>query len=157
MEEIGLFEPDLTTESRPAGDVITVGKDSIYRNVDAFRKRIKDQYCVRDNLQFCLRGAASRWWTYELSEINKKAILNEDFSNGQFACATGFGRTQLIFIPGPVLPNLSLHPSAPFVNIIVDVYYPAGPSVEIDGHASRKRPRSLSLKDLNHFFRCAVI
>ena len=69
-----------------------------------------------------------------------------DFSNGQFACATGFGRTQLIFIPGPHV--LIFTPVRAFCqhakdvsDLIVDDCYPAGepgPSVEIDGHASRK-------------------
>jgi len=43
IEEFGLFEPDLQVDDRnPPGDVITVGKDSVYRNVDAFCERIKD-------------------------------------------------------------------------------------------------------------------
>jgi Reverse transcriptase (RNA-dependent DNA polymerase) len=45
IEEFGLFQPDLQVDERnPPGDVITVGKDSIYRNVDAFCERIKDAY-----------------------------------------------------------------------------------------------------------------
>jgi hypothetical protein len=144
MEEIGLFELDLAVDDRnPAGDVITVGKDSIYGNVDAFRKRdaisTEGVYAIIFN-SVCAGGQAV---TNSRKSIKRpySTTTRLDFSNGRFACATGFGRTQLIFIPGPVLPNLSLHPSSPFVNIIVDVYYPAGepgPSVEIDGHASPK-------------------
>jgi hypothetical protein len=37
IEEFRVFEPDLPVDyCNPAGDVITVGKDSIYRNVDTF-------------------------------------------------------------------------------------------------------------------------
>jgi hypothetical protein len=85
IEEFGLFEPDLPVDDRnPPGDVITVGKDSIYRNVDAFCERVKDAIAtkgantVRDNLQLCLRGAASRWWTFELSDIDKLAIRGDN-------------------------------------------------------------------------------
>jgi len=43
MKEFGLFEPDLQIDERhPPDDVITIGKDSIYRNVEAFCQRIKD-------------------------------------------------------------------------------------------------------------------
>ena len=84
IEEFGLFEPDLAVDDRnPAGDVITVGRDSIYRNVDAFCERVKDAIStkgpdsVRDNLHLCLRGAASRWWTFELSDIDKAAIRGD--------------------------------------------------------------------------------
>lgn len=84
IEEFGLFQPDLAVDDRnPPGDVITVGKDSIYRNVDAFCERIKDAIAtkgpetVRDNLHLCLRGAASRWWTFELAEIDKQAIRTD--------------------------------------------------------------------------------
>jgi hypothetical protein len=85
IEEFGLFEPDLQVDDRnPPGNVITVGKDSVYRNVDAFCERIKDAIStkgadtVRDNLQLCLRGAASRWWTFELSDIDKLAIRGDN-------------------------------------------------------------------------------
>jgi len=84
IEEFGLFEPDLYVDDRnPPGDVITVGKDSIYRNVDAFCERIKDAIStkgvetVRDNLHLCLCGAASHWWTFELSEIDKLAVRSD--------------------------------------------------------------------------------
>ena len=66
-EEFGLFEPDLLVNStHPAGDVITVGRYTYYRNVDAFCERIKDAIATRgsnmvhDNLHLCLRGHAAR-------------------------------------------------------------------------------------------------
>src|SRR5579862_4607176 len=84
IEEFDLFEPDLPIDDRhPAGDVITVGRDTIYRNVDAFAERIKDAIAtkgsalVRDNLHLCLRGAATRWYTFELSDLNKAAMRND--------------------------------------------------------------------------------
>lgn len=84
LEEIGIFEPDLPVDERhPAGDVITVGRDTIYRNVDAFCERILDAISskgaelVRDNLQSCLRGQAIRWFTHELAAIDKRAIRGD--------------------------------------------------------------------------------
>ena len=68
IEEFGFFEPDLPVDDRyPDGDVITVGRDTIYCNVDAFCERIKDAIAtkrpqmIRDNLHLCLRGHAKRW------------------------------------------------------------------------------------------------
>jgi hypothetical protein len=81
IEEFGLFEPDLIVDAtHPPGDIVTIGRDTIYRNVDAFVERIKDAIAtkgpetIRDNLHLCLRGHASRWWTFELSDIDKNAI-----------------------------------------------------------------------------------
>jgi hypothetical protein len=85
IEEFGLFEPDLVIDDRhPPGDVITIGRDSIYQNVDAFCERIRDAIAtkgaetVRDNLHLCLRSAATRWLTFEVSEIDKLAIRGEN-------------------------------------------------------------------------------
>jgi len=84
LEEVGMFEPDLPIDDRnPAGDAITVGRDTIYRNVDAFCERIADAIAskgptvVRDNLQSCLRGQASRWYTHELSTTDKTFIRTD--------------------------------------------------------------------------------
>ena len=87
IEEFGLFEPDLRVDAaHPAGDIVTIGRDTIYRNVDAFCERIQDVAAtrgpevVRDNLHLCLRGTASRWWTFELNDINKQAIRDDPTS-----------------------------------------------------------------------------
>ena len=84
IEEFGLFKPDLPVDDRhPAGDVITVGWDTIYRNVDAFAERIKDAITtkgaalVRDNLHLCLLGAATRWYTFEVGDLNKAAMRTD--------------------------------------------------------------------------------
>src|SRR5579859_3687167 len=81
LEEIGIFEPDLPVDERnPAGDAVTVGRDTIYQNVDAFCERIEDAIAakgtvmVRDNLQSCLRGQAIRWYTHELSATDKRFL-----------------------------------------------------------------------------------
>jgi hypothetical protein len=88
LEEVGMFEPDLPVDDRnPAGDAITVGRDTIYRNVDAFCERIADAIAskgpvmVHDNLQSCLRGQALRWYTHELSTIDKNFIRNDASQN----------------------------------------------------------------------------
>jgi hypothetical protein len=86
LEEVGIFEPDLPVDDRhPAGDAVTVGRDTIYRNVDAFCERIADAISskgavmVRDNLQSCLRGQALRWCTHELAATDK-TFLRTDVS-----------------------------------------------------------------------------
>jgi hypothetical protein len=84
LEEVGIFEPDLPIDDRnPSGDAVTVGRDTIYRNVDAFCERIADAIAskgsitVRDNLQSCLRGQALRWYTHELAATDKTFIRND--------------------------------------------------------------------------------
>jgi hypothetical protein len=86
LEEVGIFEPDLSVDDRhPAGDAVTVGRDTIYRNVDAFCEHIADAISskgavmVRDNLQSCLRGQALRWYTHELAATDK-TFLRTDIS-----------------------------------------------------------------------------
>jgi len=37
-----------------------------------------DRETVRDNIHLCLRGAANRWWTFEVSEIDKLAIRGDN-------------------------------------------------------------------------------
>jgi hypothetical protein len=66
IEEFGLFEPDLIVDTTHLpGDVVTISRDTIYCNVDAFVERIKDAIAtkgpetVRDNLHICLRGHTS--------------------------------------------------------------------------------------------------
>jgi len=84
IEEFGLFEPDLHIDAaHPAGDVVTIRRNTIYRNVDAFCKRIRDaattkgSEIVRDNLHLCPRGTSSRWWTFELTNIDKQGIRDD--------------------------------------------------------------------------------
>lgn len=86
LEEVGIFEPDLPVDDHhPARDAVTVGRDTIYRNVNAFCERIADAISskgavmVRDNLQSCLRGQALRWYTHELATTDK-TFLRTDIS-----------------------------------------------------------------------------
>lgn len=79
-----MFEPYLSINDRhPTGDVITAGRDSIYRNIDAFAERIKDAIAtkgaalVRDNLHLCLWGAAMRWYTFEVADLTKQAMRTD--------------------------------------------------------------------------------
>jgi len=67
IEDFGLFEPDLIVDAtHPPGDVISIGRDTIYRNVDAFVTRVHDAATVkgadlvRSHLDQCLPGTASR-------------------------------------------------------------------------------------------------
>jgi hypothetical protein len=72
--EIGVFEPDVDD---PLDDL------SVYRDVDVFCQHVEDVISVRgpetvrDNLHLCLRGAANRWWSCELSQVNKMAIRDD--------------------------------------------------------------------------------
>ena len=84
IEDFGYFQPDLPVDDRnPSGDVVTVGKDTFYRDVDAFCERIKDAIAtrdpvqVRDNLHLCLRSSAQRWWVHELATIDKSSIRHD--------------------------------------------------------------------------------
>ena len=81
IEDFGYFQPDLPVDERsPAGDMCTVGKDTYYRDVEAFCERIKDAIAsrdpvqVRDNLHLCLRGSAQRWWVHEVKSLDKDSI-----------------------------------------------------------------------------------
>ena len=63
IEEFVYFQPDLPIDIQyPDGDVIIVGKDIIYRDINTFYGYIqdtiarKDIIIVRDNLHLCLRG-----------------------------------------------------------------------------------------------------
>ena len=81
IEDFGYFQPDLPVDERsPAGDMYTVGKDTYYRDVEAFCERIKDAIPsrdavrVRDNLHLCLRGSAQRWWVHKVKSLDKDSI-----------------------------------------------------------------------------------
>jgi len=70
-------------DRNPAGDMISVEQDTIYRNVDTFCERIvesardKGAEIVRDNLHFCLHGDPSRWWTFEVPDVDKRTIKRD--------------------------------------------------------------------------------
>ena len=66
-EEIGFFDPYLDA-SYGAGDLISVGKDTYYRDIHLFVAqvaniaRIKGSALVAANLHTCLRGTALQWY-----------------------------------------------------------------------------------------------
>ena len=81
-DEIGYFDPHLSSEFGE-GDMVQVGKDTMYRNVHLFISRAKSiaqskepegPNLVRRSLEQCLRGAALMWHTHELSELEQDAL-----------------------------------------------------------------------------------
>ena len=80
--DLGFFDPHLD-KSYGDGDIVTVGKDIYYRSVILFVERIKDLVStkgatlVRANLNTALRGAALRWYTAELSNIERVGLRGD--------------------------------------------------------------------------------
>lgn len=84
IEDLGFFEPDLRVDNtHPEGDIITVDKNIICRNVDAFCDRIDDAIRtnpiekVRCSLHLNLRGAASRWYAIEVGKDLKNKMSTD--------------------------------------------------------------------------------
>jgi hypothetical protein len=137
--EIGIFEPDVD-DPLDDQDWVKINNLSVYRDVDAFCQHVEDVISVigpetvRDNLHFCLRGAACRWWYSELLEINKQAIRDD---KTPWLCQW-IGRLQDRFrqcAGHPVAHGLRRYYTS---DLIVDDPHPVGEprqSVEID-----KRP-----------------
>jgi hypothetical protein len=80
-DEVGFFFPDLHP-SYGTSDIVTIGKDSFYRNASVFLSRLDDVVklkggdLVRNNIPTCLRGAALQWYTTEVSEEEKTIFRN---------------------------------------------------------------------------------
>ena len=78
-DEVGFFFPDLHS-SYGTTEIVTIGKDSFYRNASVFLDRLDDIVklkggeLVRANLPTCLRGAALQWYTTELTDIEKASF-----------------------------------------------------------------------------------
>jgi hypothetical protein len=78
-DEVGFFFPDLHS-SYGSSDIVTIGKDSFYRNATVFLDRLDDIVklrggeLVRSNIPSCLRGAALQWYTTEVSDIEKASL-----------------------------------------------------------------------------------
>jgi len=78
-DEVRFFFPDLH-HSYGTTDIVTIGKDSFYRNASVFLDRLDDIVklrggeVVRSNIPTCLRGAALQWYTTEVSD-KEKAFL----------------------------------------------------------------------------------
>ncbi|KIN05465.1 hypothetical protein OIDMADRAFT_141229 [Oidiodendron maius Zn] len=77
--DIGYFDPDLE-ESYGLGDYVTVGTNVYWRNVYLFTDTVRDNATgdcaplVRHNLVTCLRGSALRWYTSELSDLERTGL-----------------------------------------------------------------------------------
>jgi len=75
-DEVGIFFLDLH-HSYNTSDIVTIGKDSFYRNSSVFLDRLDDMVklhggdVVRNNIPTCLRGAALQWYTTEVSDKEK--------------------------------------------------------------------------------------
>lgn len=80
-DEVGFFFPDL--------DIVTIGKDSFYRNASVFLNRLDDVVklhggdVVRNNIPTCLRGAALQWYTTEVTDIEKASFRSPSNTNPQ--------------------------------------------------------------------------
>src|SRR2546429_194915 len=65
-------------------DIVTVGKDIYYRNVFLFTEQIKElaivkgAQLIRTNVNTCLRGAALRWYTAELNDMERSGLRSDD-------------------------------------------------------------------------------
>ena len=80
--DLGYFDPHLE-KSYGEGEIVTVGKDLYYRSVILFVERVRDlatvkgDALVRTNLNTSLRGAALRWYTAELSNLERTGLRND--------------------------------------------------------------------------------
>ena len=80
--DLGYFDPHLD-KSYGEGEIVTVGKDLYFRSVILFVERIKDlatvkgDALVRTNLNTSLRGAALKWYTAELSNLERTGLRND--------------------------------------------------------------------------------
>lgn len=85
-QELGYFDP-LLDKAFGDGDVISAGKDTYFRNVHLFIDRIEDVAAtkgtsiVRTNVNLSLRGSALKWYTAELSNLERLG-LRSDMGNG---------------------------------------------------------------------------
>jgi hypothetical protein len=80
-DEVGFFFPDLHP-SYGSSDIVTIEKDSFYRNASVFLDRLDDIVklkggdIVRNNVPTCLRSAALQWYTAELAEDETNILRN---------------------------------------------------------------------------------
>jgi hypothetical protein len=78
-DEVGYFFPDLHRDYGTA-EIVTIGRDSYYRNVQTFLQRLDDvsrlrgAEVVRNNISTCLRGAALQWYMSELTDEEKQSL-----------------------------------------------------------------------------------
>lgn len=76
--EVGFFHPDC--DDPQVGQVITVGHDTVHRDVHTFIDRLRDAVAlrneplVRDRIPALLRGKAQQWYTTGLSDLEKAGL-----------------------------------------------------------------------------------
>ena len=89
--DIGYFDP-LLDKAYGEGELLTVGRDTYYRNVHLFVERIKDlamikgAALVRNNINTALRGSAQSWYTAELTNLERIGLRSD--TNGVDAWCT---------------------------------------------------------------------
>ena len=87
-DEVGFFFPDLH-HSYGSAEIVTIGKDSFYRNASVFLDRLDDMVRLKGaelvwiNLPTCLRGAALQWYMTELTDLEKASFRSSSTSNPQ--------------------------------------------------------------------------
>ncbi|KAA6411169.1 MAG: hypothetical protein FRX48_05481 [Lasallia pustulata] len=75
-KDIGYFEP----QANSTEDVIVKDRDMVYQNVFSFTNRVRvkattvEPSLLRQNLNSCLLGQADKWYTEELSHIQRLGI-----------------------------------------------------------------------------------
>ena len=78
-EDIGYFDPDID-KSYGEGSIVSVGKNTYYRDVYAFIDRLKDMEGQCSNLprlvSTCLHGIALSWYTLELDSDYKTLLMD---------------------------------------------------------------------------------
>ena len=84
--DLGSFHPDLE-DSYGTGDIIFPSKETIYREVCSFGRRVEDcailkgKATARADLSTCVRGTALYWWLDTLSQ-DEKYTIKEIFFRG---------------------------------------------------------------------------
>ncbi len=79
VEELGFFDPELPIEYG-LGNVIRTDKDTIYRSVYLFIQWITDMVNIKGdkivnyNLLFCFRGAVLKWYSRQLTVLEKEDL-----------------------------------------------------------------------------------
>ncbi len=80
-DDIDFFDPNFEGKSASTEEAVAhAGKDTYYRDVHVFVKRVKEMAIVlgpeivRKNLPSCLRGTTLVWHTSELSDVSRRIL-----------------------------------------------------------------------------------
>ena len=79
VSDVGFLWPDMP-ESYGPGDVVFTHRETLYREVYTFCRRIEDlaatkgEDLVRENIANCFRGTALHWWLNTLSQDERDAL-----------------------------------------------------------------------------------